>query len=497
MVSLGFGLEGAALPHPDCRDVQTAINAVKKRAACKPPEPNRALLRALRKFTISYLRRHYRPLRQEEDLSVESWLAKTTYPKWRKIELLRKYSEVKDRYDPKYFRVKSFLKDETYPEYKHARAINSRTDEFKCFVGPTFRLIEESVYEDKHFIKHVPVALRPKVIAERLSRPGAKYIATDYTAFESLFTKLLMTHVEFELYRYMTQSLPNHKEFMWYCHNVLAGTNVCDFNGFTARMKATRMSGEMCTSLGNGFANLMVMLFMLERNGCYGVDGFVEGDDGLFVFEGPVPTEKQFEDMGLTIKMIEHGDLCRASFCGIIFDEFDQINVTNPLEVLASLGWTSSRYTRSSSSKLKGLLRCKALSLAHQYPGCPIISTLAFKVLELTRGTQIKRLIFNGAAFNNWEREQLIAAFRDEAKIKQVPIGNNTRLLVSEEFGISLSDQAYIEDKIEKMTEIRMINDEYLLSIMPRIWREYYDAYHVRMDPKGDIETEVKQFALV
>jgi len=495
--SLGFGLQGVAMPHPDLSHSKTAQDGVRKRAACAPPEPNRSMLRKLRTFVRHYIRTHFVPLARDTDVSVETWLEKTSYPLWRKEELRRKFSEVKNRTDKKYFKVKSFIKDETYSEFKHARGINSRTDEFKCFVGPTFRAIEEVVYGNKHFIKHVPVRDRPRVITERLYRVGAEYLATDYTAFESLFTKEIMMTVEFELYKHMTQNLPNHKEFMWYCYNVLAGKNMCQFRNFKVKLMATRMSGEMCTSLGNGFANLMFMLFMLEEKGCTGIDGFVEGDDGIFVFEGPVPTEEDFAQLGLRIKIINHKDLARASFCGLIFDVFDQSNVTDPMEVLVSVGWTSSRYARSANPKLRSLLRCKALSLAHQYPGCPIIQPLAFKLLELTRGTEIRRTIYSSPAFNNWEREQLIAALRDESKITPKPIGQNTRCLVAEEFKLSLADQDYIEKRIQNLVDLEMIQDNYLESLCPSTWVQFFDRYHFIASRKGDLVTDHTQYPSV
>jgi hypothetical protein len=487
LTSLGCHVEGVAMPHPDLTDTKTAQAGVAKRFACKTPEPNRAILRRLRRFVRKYIKR-YVPLPADSDTSVETWLKTTRYPAHRKEELLRKYEAVEDKLDPKYFRVKSFVKDETYSEFKHARGINSRTDEFKCFVGPIFKLIEAEVYKDEHFIKHIPVRDRPAAIYSRLHRPGATYLASDYTAFESLFVREIMNCVEFELYKHMTKFLPDHKDFMWYCHNVLAGVNTCSYKNFTVKVKATRMSGEMCTSLGNGFSNLMFMLFAFEEMGCTGVDGFVEGDDGIFVCNGSPPTEKQFEDMGLRIKMVEHSDLARASFCGLIFDLEDQANVTNPLEVICSLGWTSNRYAKSNDSKLHALLRCKALSLAHQYPGCPIIQPLAFKILSLTQGLSVGKLIHESPAFSQWERDQLIDAFAYRDRLVEIPIGINTRCLVAEEFGISLAEQQYIETLVSEMSVIKPFDDAFLRAVCPNDWKKYFETYSFRATPDSDLQ---------
>ena len=141
----------------------------------------------------------------------------------------------------------------------------------------------------------------------------------------------------------MTKLCPDQKFFKWAMDNILAGYNTCTFKRFKLGIQATRMSGEMCTSLGNGFSNLMLMLFACHRIGskCTGV---VEGDDGFFVCSPRAPTSKEFKEIGFTIKMERHDSLTTASFCGIVFDTIDKINVTDPMEVLIGFGWSKTPY---------------------------------------------------------------------------------------------------------------------------------------------------------
>ncbi len=83
------------------------------------------------------------------------------------------------------------------------------------------------------------------------------------------------------------------------------------------------MSGEMNTSLGNGFSNLMFMLYACEIQGIE-CDGIVEGDDGAFALSlkpGQKFDESIFAEMGLTIKLEKHTDLMSMSFCGILCAE--------------------------------------------------------------------------------------------------------------------------------------------------------------------------------
>jgi len=476
-VSLGCHIKGAAMPHACPQDTDTMKAGTRKRVSIKPPPPDKIKFSGLKPFVLRWLKKHLTPLSPDTDTSVETWLKECPYPMYRKQELLKLFLEVLDPADPRYTKVKSFMKDEVYPTYKHARAINSRHDYFKCRVGPIFKAIEKVIYANPHFIKHVPVKDRANYIFNMLFVPGAKYIATDYTAFESLFTKELMESCEFLLYDYMTQKLPCHDEFMQLCRTILAGENECYFRDFKITVPATRMSGEMCTSLGNGFSNLMLMLYVLESTGCTDVDGVVEGDDGLFRFRGRIPTQAEFEALGLRLKMEVHDSLETASFCGLVFDLEDKLVVTDPLEVLMSFGWTTRRYARSSNSTLKILLRAKSLSLAYQYPGCPIIQSLAKYGLRCTRGIQIGRVL-EGSGLNMWEREQLQEAVRHGHCFREVPTG--TRHLVERLYGITVEQQRSLEKYLDSLEELMPLDLGALDMLFKPDWTHYFNSYSTK-----------------
>ncbi|APG76457.1 hypothetical protein 2 [Hubei tombus-like virus 36] len=462
-------------------------SGVRKRFAIKTPTPKPGKLDRLGEFVDKWLQQNLTPLAPDSDTTVEHWLSQTNYPAYRRAELLDKNDKITNDMDTKLFRVKSFMKDECYPEYKHARAINSRTDEFKTLVGPTFKLIEKELFELPWFIKKIPVKDRPNYIMERLYRPNGKYYATDYTAFEAHFTKPVMDACENRLYKYMTQHLPNHKKFMWYIDNVIGGRNVCDFKHLTVEIDATRMSGEMNTSLGNGFSNLMLFLFMAHEKGCTNVTGVVEGDDGLFVLEGPGITEEDAKECGFFLKIESHLSIATASFCGIIFDEEDRNNLTNPLAELVNFGWTTGQYARSKRARHLELLRSKALSLFYQYPGCPVLSSLANYALRCTIGYKAKLKFFR----NMWEREQFIEAlkFKDEAIVR--PVGNGSRLLVEELFGLSVTDQLRTEAYLDSLDTIQELDMPWLEWNYHKHWKHYADNYLAYTD--GRFKADYKE----
>lgn len=491
--SLGCPVDGHALPHADPGDPQTTAAGVRVRAANKPPIPDAFEMDEFRMFVRSRLKELFQPLRSDADLSVETWLSKCKYPKSRKVELARKWAKVVDIFDHSkhYGNCKCFAKDETYVDYKHARGIYSRSDEFKCAFGPVIKAIEEQIYKNPAFIKHVPVAERPKYIQDLLYRVGYKYWATDYTAYESLFTELLMECVDFELFEYMISQLPNSDWFRKF-EGVLAGDNVCEFKHFTAIIRAKRMSGEMSTSLFNGFANFMIQQYVLSKYCGLPVEhqaGVVEGDDGLTRVPPDATYDPEvFTRLGLNVKLEEHLDLCSASFCGLIFDPQECINVTDPLEVLAQFGWTTARYHKSNKNTKNKLLRCKALSYLHQYPGCPIIQSLANYGLRMTRSTTIDHFVREKLITSLWEREQLIAALSVKWNDVQKPVGPMTRLLVESKYRIPVELQYKIEAYLDGLDELVPLQIPGFDMMTPQSWRHYWCNYvMVGYDLKSEV----------
>lgn len=306
-------------------------------------------------------------------------------------------------------------------------------------------------------------------------------MATDYTAFESLFTKEVMESCEFVMYEYMTQYLPCHKIFMHYIRKVIAGTNHCVFKYFTIDVLATRMSGEMNTSLGNGFSNLMFTLFLAEENGCLNIRGVVEGDDGLFTMEGLFPTVEQYKSLGLVIKQDIHDSISTASFCGIVFADRDRNIITNPLDEILNFGYCSGKYAKANERTRMQLLRAKALSMVYQYPGCPMLGALARYGLRMTKNCQVGRLLNNGT-FNMWEKEQLLEAlayFKKDYKHLSIQkdIGFDSRLLVEQLYGIPITVQVKFEEYMDAKTDLSPINFPLLDHFVHPDQIDYYWRY--------------------
>lgn len=361
------------------------------------------------------------------------------------------------------------MKDEFYPEFKYPRCINARCDDYKVTVGPIFKLIEEQLFAKDWFIKKIPVSERPQYIIDKVNQHGAKIITTDYSQFEAHFTPEIMDAIEFELYRYMVQDLPDGE---WWLDIIkqLMSTNVCVFRDVIVHLLGVRMSGEMNTSLGNGFSNLMLMLYTAKKYKWKSFRGVVEGDDGLFTFYGDYPTEQWFIDMGWTIKLKCEKSISTASFCGLIFDEESKQLISDPIKFLATYGWLKIKYRGAKKITKMRLLKAKMMSALSQNPDCPIIADVAFNILN-----KLKNLNPLTTYLNNYQVKEFnkidISKFR-----KPVPTFA-TRLLMEEFYGITIADQLAMVDFLSTADLINPWSHPTMDKYFQNIHQYCYDVY--------------------
>jgi hypothetical protein len=361
---------------------------------------------------------------------------------------------------PEYDEVKGFTKNEFYttdefkPDnvawdvFKHNRMILSRHDKFKVNIGPVVKAIEEVVFDDPTFIKKVPIRERPRVILERLGSVGP-YMVSDFSSFEAHFSTDIMKCCQFVLIDHMIGH--SRPDIATLYKQVLGGTNKLHGKVFNANLVGKRMSGEMDTSLANGFSNMMLMKFtacMLngenfdDENLCV---GFVEGDDGLFKFNGKSPSKEDFESINFDCKLEVHENISTTSFCGLLFheDHPDEV-IANPVKHILKFGFADKKYLGVSPSMRMGLLRSKALSGAYCYEKCPILFDFFEKALHFTRGVNVRKSIVTG--MNAYERSVYDWAVQSGCENRKFGTSYDSRLMMERKFGISLDDQLEIEN---------------------------------------------------
>jgi hypothetical protein len=353
----------------------------------------------------------------------------------------------------------------------------------KVLVGPAFKAIEQKLFSLPWFIKKIPRSGWPQYIMERCSRPGVKCIATDYTSFEASFIPVVMEAIEMELYDFMLQNVAFDYENDL-IHS-LVEKNILESAGLTAILMGRRMSGEMNTSLGNGFSNLMVNLFVLSEKGCTDVSGVIEGDDGLFVFQGPVPSTEDYLRLGFEIKLEEHQHYNEASFCGVVFAEEVGDNLMNPFRVLGTACWAAADYWAAKPENLRQLQIAKALSLLAQLPGCPVVQSVAEWQLRTANydpkeKNEILKWVLQRNSTNWWER--FVYLETSGAVLDPRPVAQASRELVAKKYGLSVAHQEELEKLFYEADGTVDLTD---CDFIPQIHRANYAKYVQRM-PKND-----------
>lgn len=478
-VSLLCNATGAALPVPDMNYAPDQVAGAIKRVAAKMPPINKVKLRKLKRFTHRWCKKYLSEdiFPADEHFDFEEWIDKTPYADYRINELKRVHEQGLGK-DPN-MKVKSFIKDEGYTAYKHVRGIYSRHDDYKVRVGPFFQKFGDIIFKKPWFIKKIPVNDRPQAMKDKFG-DDPNLFATDFSQYEATFVKELMS-VELIVYRFLLQNNPHKDEIIRLIVKGMMSTNVIEFYKWTCRLMCKRMSGEMSTSVSNGIMNLLITHFLLEEAGNKFYDSFFEGDDSLNKYDVRPPTPAEYAELGAKIKIEYPNNLSEASFCGMLFDVEDLDIVANPMEALVSFGWTTSQYAGASQKTLKGLLKCKALSLLYQYSGCPILRSLAMYALRITNDFPIDQAIAiqNKQKLSLYDKE-LYLEMLDNYKLNNIfenHVKDRTRSLVARLFKIDIQSQLAIEKYLDDKTDLSPINFPPILQFCHPDWIDFYETY--------------------
>lgn len=281
-----------------------------------------------------------------------------------------------------------------------------------------------------YFIKHIPVPDRPKLIAA-LRQAGLYYYENDFTAFESHFTPEFLRHVECEVYR---QYLINYPKLAQHITDTISGPNRLHTKaGVNITLQGRRMSGDMCTSLGNGLTNLLLALFLVEEVHGGHLSGFVEGDDGLFATDVEL-TNTDYANLGFTAKIIRHTDPCHAHFCGMTCTTDGHV-IKDPRRVFQTFGWTSS-FINAQNRIMDSLLKSKALSLCYELPQCPILGVLGRVAVDLTADVEVTH------------KETTYRKTPDQFEIAPFEPSDEARLMVEQHYHIPVAVQIMAEQAI-------------------------------------------------
>ena len=341
-----------ALPRAPHSDDYSLFLGLTKRIGSDPGHLDMREMRNFRRFVGRFLRRHFKPLDPDTDFSFETWIKGTKYPLWRKEQLATTYSEWNGILLPRHKYCKCFIKDEPYPAFKHPRQIFSRSDTFKCLFGPIVAQVENVIFKHPSFIKKVPNPERPQHMMDTFENFPGEFYSTDYTSYEASFRPELMRACEYQMFKYILQSCPIAKAQMKKCKRVILGMNTCTFKKWKVNIRAKRMSGEMDTSLSNGFTNLCIINYVFDRLNM-NLPCFIEGDDSIFRTTLRNPDIGIFDRLGIDVKIQREPHVSHASFCGMIFDEDARDPLTNPINSMGRISYAGRSYLNARPKRLR------------------------------------------------------------------------------------------------------------------------------------------------
>jgi len=491
--NLGCPVRGASPLIPDNKDPETLAFGNTKRCLFTMPEADPELLQELKEFNLMLCRVLLTPLSPDADFSVESWLDLTNYSQKEKLEILEACKDLAIGVVPQDVsnKYKIFMKWETYAKFKFSRCIFYREAVYKALFGPICKMIEHIVYEIRqpavdapYFIKHVPVESRPEVVEEAMAGLDF-YVCSDFSSFEQTFKEEIMHALDDPMFDYMLEGfLP--ESWIRYLQKNLSEVHSMRHKYYRFNRRAQRASGEMNTSLSNGWGNLVATLFLYHK---MGIDWreviiFVEGDDRVSAHKSRLyPTNEMFRKIGFLCEQVETDDLGKTSFVGMLYSKVDRKILADPLKHLMKVGWCDSIYLHSRPTLKETLLRSRGYSLVHMFNGCPILGALGNYVLRVTRKHLDVRGIAQSKAYNTYERSQMLRHITKP--LPQVHVGMESRLLVDELFGIGVEAQIRTEEYLDSLDSICELDMPWLEFPMDNQFM--YFVYTARSNTKAPI----------
>lgn len=479
--SLECGVVGAIPYISETRDAAASLLGASKRFLAAQPTPLPAALDDFLKFVDEDIKDW--PELTNADLSVEHWLANSNLPETKKSKIrlanvyylenkgdldyacsifvqVRRFKYLRrildDRseshvYDifVKFNVILGFTKDEFMPKLKPCRGINSRSNGMKSILGPAIHAIEDWVFNNvPEFIKRTPMNKRAAQI-KLLDRPGAHTGAGDFTTYESSIRPELINVCESRLYHHMIKD----QNFLMWIECISAEQHIIG-RGCDIFMDAARMSGEMNTSIGNGFTTRELLRYAFHKQGCLEPLLRVEGDDSIFSYFGPRLDTRLFTDLGFTM-VLKEAPLNELSFCGMVFDTTTEIIITDPFYVMASCGMSSTA-VGASQQTVHTLTASKGLNMMFQYAGCPILPQLGqrfyrtacanAKMTDEAMRESIRYYVDRSQRFNWWDKQKTVdATFFDH--LRDPP--SSTRELFCKLYHITPECQKCIERELD------------------------------------------------
>lgn len=315
------------------------------------------------------------------------------------------YASLQDyELEPKDGNIKMFPKDEKYlrsteeleqvfhqvlsKKVSAPRCIQYRNKRYCLRLAQRLHAIETNTYQyqDKY-------TTRVFAKCRNLTQRGED-LRTKWESFRNP-RALLMDHSKFDAHC-STELLRLEQWYYLKCRNdpvlrkLLSMQMLC--KGRTKRgtryiTKATRMSGDQNTGLGNSIINYAMLSAFADHNGLQH-SIYVDGDDSVMIFEDTFKEYDMefFTQFGMVTKKDDTKEFSQVEFCQTrpVFDGVSWHCVRNPLRIMSRTPWTvREHWSKRREDYLASIGRCEmALGM-----GLPVGQYLGNKLASLSRKT--------------------------------------------------------------------------------------------------------------
>ena len=409
-------------------------------------------------FARKVFQKFLNPLEWDEIIEFELYLAMCNKPESWKQDKREAHRDRRKNFDVEaFYRTNSsFIKDEDYDTWKHARTINGTSkkgfrNDHLSWISRLVKSCEKQIYDK---LPGLVKGMTPAQRMEAMKELGDFFPKTicDYSSYEASFKRKKMECVQFELYRFMFSKMPDQEAILKGIRHVIGGKNKLDFKHFTWWANARKMSGESDTALSNAIDNWVTWLYILHKQGvdmdvaCRLI--FFSVDYNASNLEGHKVEVSDFESCGLKAKLETGLDIEQTGFCQLYFTlPPTGVICADPWKKLLKFSKIPVRYARASDRVLNSLLRAQAMSMLYLHHGAPVVQALARRLLYLTRSVNVRDDHWD-QVLHYHDQKEAIKKMNWRDHVEQA-VDDADRVLVERQFGMTIEMQLYIEEKLD------------------------------------------------
>jgi len=483
-------IENIVRPQADPDDLNGLLLACLKRVTPQMPEYTDY---GLEEYAEHFFKQFIPVMHDDDIMTFEEFLESMDKPLDFKNQV-REYHENRTRdYDIRKNRTtSSFAKDEDYDEIKVLRGIQgiskrSLKGDLNSYYARIIKSMEKVIYDScPGLVKHMTPEERLQLITQLGTSSFAS--ANDYSSYEASFTVERMEAVQLKLYKHCLGGVSSGDRILKGIREVITGMNRLQFRrtGLSFKCKGRKMSGDPDTALSNAIDNLVCLTYLLSKRGVPPEEStkmlFVEGDDNIGVYGQHTLSQRDFTPLGLKAKPITPSDRKEVDDIGFcqLYGTSGRAICANPWKKLAKVGRAKAKYMGSSDKVFMSLLRAEALSTLHLHAGAPVVSVLATKLLELTRGVNVREKHLK--EYEKWGMPTPSNLNWRELSSKEVLMED--RILVESTFDMTVEMQLHIEETIQKWKGGPLnLPTEWF----PDLWSYFSDNYVTNSPTQDDV----------